>query len=40
MSANPFITFTTVATESGDIVFSWIGDNGFAQTEKVTITVT
>ena len=40
MSANPFITFTTVATESGEIVFSWTGDNGFAQTEKVTITVT
>jgi sulfur-oxidizing protein SoxZ len=40
MSANPFITFTTVATQSGDIVFSWTGDNGFAQTEKATITVT
>jgi sulfur-oxidizing protein SoxZ len=40
MSANPFIVFTTVATKSGDIVFSWTGDNGFAHTEKATITVT
>ena len=40
MSANPFLTFTTVATESGDIVFRWTGDNGFEQTETVSITVT
>jgi sulfur-oxidizing protein SoxZ len=40
ISANPFIVFTTVATKSGDIVFSWTGDNGFAHTEKVSITVT
>jgi sulfur-oxidizing protein SoxZ len=40
MSANPFLTFTTVATESGDIVFHWKGDNGFEQTETVSITVT
>ena len=40
ISANPFIVFATVATKSGDIVFSWTGDNGFAHTEKVSITVT
>ena len=40
VSANPFLTFTTVATESGDIVFHWKGDNGFEQTETVSITVT
>jgi len=40
MSANPFLAFTTVATESGDIVFHWKGDNGFEQTETVSITVT
>jgi sulfur-oxidizing protein SoxZ len=40
MSANPFIVFSTVATESGEIVFSWSGDNGFEQTEKATIAVT
>ena len=40
VSANPFIAFTTVATESGKLVFSWKGDNGFEQTETATITVT
>ena len=38
MSANPFLTFSTVATESGDIAFTWTGDNGFQQ-PRVTITV-
>ena len=40
MSANPFLVFSTVATGSGDIVFHWKGDNGFDQTESVSITVT
>jgi sulfur-oxidizing protein SoxZ len=40
MSANPFIAFTTVATESGKIVFRWKGDNGFEHAETVTIAVT
>ena len=40
MSAIPFIAFVPVATESGKFVFSWKGDNGFEQTETVTITVT
>jgi sulfur-oxidizing protein SoxZ len=40
VSANPYFAFTTVATESGTISFSWEGDNGFAQTERVAITVT
>ncbi|HET7795816.1 MAG TPA: thiosulfate oxidation carrier complex protein SoxZ [Rhizobacter sp.] len=39
VSANPYIAFTTVATESGTISFSWQGDNGFSQTESVSITV-
>ena len=29
IAANPFITFYTVATESGTIAFQWTGDNGF-----------
>ena len=33
MSANPFIAFSTVATESGELVFSWIDDNGQIQSE-------
>jgi sulfur-oxidizing protein SoxZ len=40
IAANPFIAFTTVATESGKLVFRWIGDNGFDQTESAEITVT
>jgi len=40
ISANPFLVFTTIATESGTLTFTWIGDNGFAQTESATITVT
>ena len=39
MTANPFIHFTTVATESGTISFTWEGDNGFSQTETATIAV-
>jgi sulfur-oxidizing protein SoxZ len=39
IAANPFITFTTVATESGTIEFTWEGDNGFAATEQAKITV-
>jgi len=40
VAANPFIAFTTVATDSGTLTFSWEGDNGFSQTESVAITVT
>jgi sulfur-oxidizing protein SoxZ len=39
-SANPYLAFTTLATESGTLSFTWEGDNGFAQTERVAITVT
>ena len=39
MAANPFITFTTIATGSGTLVFNWTGDNGFNATESSTITV-
>lgn len=40
VSANPYFAFHTVATESGTLSFRWEGDNGFAQTESVPITVT
>ena len=40
VAANPYIAFHTVATESGTISLEWEGDNGFKQTESVTITVT
>ena len=39
IAANPFITFFTVATESGKFDFDWIGDNGFAETASASITV-
>jgi sulfur-oxidizing protein SoxZ len=40
LAANPLLTFTTVATESGTLTFRWTGDKGFAATETATITVT
>ena len=40
VAANPLIAFTTVATASGTLRFTWEGDNGFAQTETVALTVT
>ena len=39
VSANPFVSFTTLATESGTITMTWSGDNGFFATESVAITV-
>jgi sulfur-oxidizing protein SoxZ len=39
MSANPFITFHTVATESGTIEFTWTGDNGYLSRGSATIVV-
>ena len=39
VSANPFIAFHTVATESGKLEFKWTGDNGFSASESVAITV-
>ena len=40
IAANPYIAFCTVATASGTLRFNWQGDNGFAQTESVELTVT
>jgi sulfur-oxidizing protein SoxZ len=39
ISANPFITFFTVAKESGTMTFKWTGDNGFEQIESATISI-
>ena len=39
IAANPFITFFTVATESGKFDFDWIGDQGFGETASASITV-
>ncbi len=40
VAANPYIVFTTLATESGTLTFDWEGDNGFKQTDSVKLTVT
>ncbi len=40
IAANPYIAFALRATVSGKLTFSWEGDNGLAQTESATLTVT
>jgi sulfur-oxidizing protein SoxZ len=40
IAANPFVSFFTVARESGRIDFLWTGDQDFRVTEQVTIAVT
>jgi sulfur-oxidizing protein SoxZ len=39
IAANPLLTFTTVATESGTLVFEWRGDNGFSHRETANLRV-
>ena len=39
IAANPFVSFFTVATESGKFDFEWIGDNGFTETASASISV-
>ena len=39
IAANPFITFYTIAKESGTLEFRWTGDNGYAASEQVKIAV-
>ena len=39
IAANPFISFFTVATESGKFEFDWTGDKGFAETASASIVV-
>ena len=40
IAANPQITFTTIATESGVIEFRWTGDNGYSMTASAPIAIT
>ncbi|GGC88698.1 thiosulfate oxidation carrier complex protein SoxZ [Chelatococcus reniformis] len=40
IAANPFLAFTTTATTSGVIAFSWFGDDGSVQQATAEITVT
>lgn len=39
IAANPYIAFTTVATQSGTLKFRWSGDNGFIAEESATLIV-
>lgn len=39
IAANPFVSFHTVANESGTLAFRWSGDEGFLAEQSVAITV-
>ena len=39
VAANPYLSFHTIATDSGTLVLSWEGDKGFSHTENLTLTV-
>ena len=39
IAANPFLSFFTVAKESGKFEFEWTGDNGFSTTASASIMV-
>jgi sulfur-oxidizing protein SoxZ len=39
IGANPLIIFTTVAEESGELVFKWVGDDGYEAVNRARITV-
>jgi sulfur-oxidizing protein SoxZ len=39
IAANPFITFSTRATESGTLKFQWTDDRGATHTETASIAV-
>ena len=40
IAANPYLAFSTVATVSGTLVFTWRGDNNFSHSETMALTVT
>ncbi|KRQ05502.1 thiosulfate oxidation carrier complex protein SoxZ [Bradyrhizobium manausense] len=39
IAANPYLSFFTIAKESGKLEFEWIGDNGYSSTASASITV-
>lgn len=39
ITANPFISFTTIATDSGTLVFSWTDNKGETQVQTASIQV-
>ena len=40
VAANPYLAFTLLATQSGTLVASWSGDNGFTHSESAALNVT
>ena len=40
LAGNPFVAFTTVATESGTLEFTWSGDNGYSASASAKLNVT
>lgn len=40
VAANPLLVFTTVATKTGDLVFTWTDDSGETAVETRRLTVT
>ncbi|HLL11836.1 MAG TPA: thiosulfate oxidation carrier complex protein SoxZ, partial [Rubrivivax sp.] len=40
VAANPYIAFTLRVSQSGTLVASWSGDNGFAHSESASLNVT
>ena len=39
VGANPLITFNTIATESGELEFTWKGDNDYFAQSRMPLTV-
>ena len=39
IGANPLITFTTIASDSGMLEFKWLGDDGYEAVNQARITV-
>ena len=39
VAANPFVAFTTIATETADLVFEWTDQHGAVTREQAHITV-
>lgn len=39
IAANPYLSFFTVARESGKFEFEWLGDSGYSSTASASITV-
>jgi sulfur-oxidizing protein SoxZ len=40
IAANPFVAFTTIATETGDLAFEWTDQHGAVTRDQARLTVT